>query len=483
MVGSSSIIFNLHYIASSAWRYRYLIVLPTIILPIIGLVIGLTSARQWQTHTTILVQESSKINPFLQDWSVTTNLKERFAALDTLLHSRHVLLEVATDLELLSENPTDAEKDSLVAELSPSLAVKLIGKDLVKLVYTTQNVDNIAEILEAVSQKFLQNLLAPEVTSMQESEVFLEQQLFQRKQQLQAAEKKLSDFKRLHSSELPGLFDASNNRLAEMKKSLEQHKTLLAGAKAAKLSIRIKLAQVDPVVTRLEETMVGVKNELVVLRSRYTDGHSKIQAALRQLKQLEYERSLRAQNTSKLTDKDLERLWEIAGVSNLNTENNEASPLLISQLKALQSAESRVVQFSEEIKSIQRQITRMQSSIADFGEVERNLVALQRDLSVQQNLYTDLLTRAEKARVTSALGRFEQPQRIKIIDKPYRPSRPINLPAFLFVIGGLLGGLGVGCGLAMAAHLMDTSVRRRDSVERLTQTTVICRIPPLNLVK
>ena len=92
---------NVYLILMAAWRQRYLILVPIIVMPLMGGIIASTRGKIFDTHTTILVQETSKLNPFLEDLSVSTNLKERMAALDTLVHSRHVLFSVAEQLQLV----------------------------------------------------------------------------------------------------------------------------------------------------------------------------------------------------------------------------------------------------------------------------------------------------------------------------------------------------------------------------------------------
>ncbi|MFC1751045.1 chain-length determining protein, partial [Pseudomonadota bacterium] len=109
----------------------------------------------------------------------------------------------------------------------------------------------------------------------------------------------------------------------------------------------------------------------------------------------------------------------------------------------------------------------------------RNMAELERDLDVKRNLYSDLLERFEKARVTGALGRFEQPERIKVIDEPYTPSRPTNLPLIIFIIAGGIGGIALGAALTLLAEVTDTTVRRRDQLTDILGVPVITRVPPL----
>ena len=86
---------------TAAWRRRYLIVTPMLILPVLGGIAGHFAPKTYETKMTILIQEPGKLNPFLEDLSVKTNLKERMPALSSLLTSRHVMQSVAADLGMI----------------------------------------------------------------------------------------------------------------------------------------------------------------------------------------------------------------------------------------------------------------------------------------------------------------------------------------------------------------------------------------------
>jgi uncharacterized protein involved in exopolysaccharide biosynthesis len=232
-----AVFISLHHLVAASWRRRYLLITPILIMPLIGLSIGLLSPRQWETHTTVLIQETAKLNPFLEDLSVSTNLEGRIAALKSLLHSRHILLGVANDLGMLPTNASNAENDNIVKKLSSALSVKLVGSDLVKFSYKSNSPDNIAQTLSVVRERFLNNLLAPERSSINASENFLQDQLNKNRDSLRSAESKLAEFKREHASELPNLHAGNVARLRQLNDMLSERETSLAGARAAKYPI------------------------------------------------------------------------------------------------------------------------------------------------------------------------------------------------------------------------------------------------------
>ena len=66
-----------------------------------------------------------------------------------------------------------------------------------------------------------------------------------------------------------------------------EKQTDLAGAEAAMEEFNSNLSQTNPVMGKLEERLIAIRAELSLLRSKYTEQHSKVQAALRELNRLE----------------------------------------------------------------------------------------------------------------------------------------------------------------------------------------------------
>lgn len=479
----SALVKNIASLLWAGWRRRYLIVVPIILMPFVGLGIGLFSEKKYETSTTILFQEASEHNPFLEDLAIATNLRSRMEALNALLHSRHILASVAWQRELLNKEMDEQEKARVIAELSKSLNAKLVGDNLIKIAYRAEDKTHMKETLSMVSMRFVERVLAPQRSSIIQSESFLAQELENRKAGLQAAEQALAEYRNKFASELPTLHSANVARLSELKGFQAERRIELEGAKAAQASLAMRLSQTNPVVGKIEEAIINVMADLTQLRARYTDEHSKVQNVLAHLHSLERERNrilsgMNAINNGDLNKVKLERLWAIATTTQENDSSNRSHPLLISQLERLQQADDHIERLEKEVSSLINEISHLQKRVNGYGQHERRLNELKRDIEVRQKIFGELSERHEMARVTRSLGKNEESERVKLIDPPFEPLAPINLPTLFFVAAGLIAGVGLGLGLAIIAELLDTSIRRKDTLVEMLNVPVFARVPP-----
>jgi len=465
-------------ILSGAWRRRYVIVVPILVFPVVGLVISMLTPNQYQAHTSMLIQETAKLNPFLEDLAVSANLKDRMEGLKTLLHSRHILAAVAIETGMVKESSDEADKQEAIERLSRSIKITNTGKDHIRIDYKSSTAANMQEILASVTRHFTSQLLAPERSSIKESAYFLSQHLKAKQEDLNKAEQALSSYKDEHSAELPELHAANLARLAALKQSLAEKEAKLGGVRKKLGGLTQQLSRTNPVIGRIEEQIVTIRSELALLSARYTDSHSKVQAGTRKLRRLREERQRILAEGKQLVNP--EQLWDMASTIESLDKDGKTQPLLISQLEQLQLSRSSVDSLGEETKRLRGLIEDIEDKTKGYGEQERRLTELQRDLTVKRKLYEDLLHRYEMARVTGSLGKFEQADRVKIIDQPFTPTASSNLPFIFYIVGGLFGGLAMGTGLAILLEFTDTSIRRRDQLEVITGTAVISRIPPLN---
>ncbi|MCU0818807.1 MAG: hypothetical protein MUF11_05775 [Beijerinckiaceae bacterium] len=466
---------------AAGWRRRYLIATPMMVMPFLATLSGVIAPKTYEGRTTLLVQEPAKLNPFLNDLAVGTNVKDRMPALSALLHSRHVLDKVLVDTKQVDENSSPARRQEMISLLSAAISVKLTGSDLIEIKIRGKRPDGLYPVLTAVTNRFIERLVSPEQGAIVASQNFLETQLDQRRTALAAAEAEFSAFKVRNADKLPALYAANVTRLGQLQQKLQEREMELATAQAGFDDIRSRIAGANPVIGRLEEEIVRLTSELTGLRARYTEEHSEVQGAERRLRRTQSERAALLEASSALKTMDLDRLWHIAANMAHGDEGKPQATLLMSQLQRLQDAQARRVTIEKDVEELRRMIADLQRTIGEFAPIEQEQQQLERAIAAAREMHDQLLKRSEMARVTGALGRFEAPERIKIIDPPSVPVSPVGPGLVIFLLAGIVGGIAVGIGLAAITEFADQRLRLEEDFRTEAGLPMLGRVPRLAL--
>ncbi|EGQ7778155.1 TPA: GumC family protein [Vibrio parahaemolyticus] len=465
---------NISVLLHGVWRRRYMIVIPMLVLPILGFGVSKLVPTTYVAHTSMLIQETAKMNPFLQDIAVSTMLKDRLSALSTLLKSRHVLYSVAKEQGLIDDDMGAKEQEFIIKDLASRLSVQQLGKDFIQIQLRSGKAQGMESMLTSVSNRFIEQLLAPERSSIKDSSHFLTIHINKRREELDKAEHAFAEYKNTYSHATPEMQAQSLTRLASLKQTLAEKEAELAGVTRSLGSLDQQLSKTNPVIGKIEEQIIEIRSELTLLRAKYTEAHSLVQGKLRELKRLEQERTVLL--SSKQPELNSNQLWDIASNATVSSLG-EAQPLLVSQLHQLQIMRSRFESLTEETVSLQKMIQELESNAHRFGSTATEINRLARDVAVKREMYDDLVERYEMAQLTGSLGVFEENKRVKIIDAPFTPTIPSNLPSIVFIILGFIGGAGLGVGLATILELADNSVRSRRALEKHLGVPVITTLP------
>ncbi|EPN4996198.1 GumC family protein [Vibrio parahaemolyticus] len=465
---------NISVLLHGAWRRRYMIVIPMLVLPILGFGVSKLVPTTYVAHTSMLIQETAKMNPFLQDIAVSTMLKDRLSALSTLLKSRHVLYSVAKEQGLIDDDMGAKEQEFIIKDLASRLSVQQLGKDFIQIQLRSGKAQGMESMLTSVSNRFVEQLLAPERSSIKDSSHFLTIHINKRREELDKAEHAFAEYKNTYSHATPEMQAQSLTRLASLKQTLAEKEAELAGVTRSLGSLDQQLSKTNPVIGKIEEQIIEIRSELTLLRAKYTEAHSLVQGKLRELKRLEQERTVLL--SSKQPELNSNQLWDIASNATVSSLG-EAQPLLVSQLHQLQIMRSRFESLTEETVSLQKMIQELESNAHRFGSTATEINRLARDVAVKREMYDDLVERYEMAQLTGSLGVFEENKRVKIIDAPFTPTIPSNLPSIVFIILGFMGGASLGVGLATILELADNSVRSRRALEKHLGVPVITTLP------
>ncbi|WP_341488916.1 sugar transporter [Photobacterium damselae subsp. damselae] len=475
------ILAKLYAFCCALWMYRYMVLVPMITLPILLPVGSLFKTKMYYSQTTILVQEAAMLNPFLGDLSISMNLQQRMKALTILLHSQSTLEQVVIDLELATKEDR-GQVAVRVGELKQHLNLSLLSDELVSIGLTWKYPSEVPVILNAVSNIFLDKLRAPGRASIDNSEQFLQQQLTITQQELEQAETELAAFKMQNANDLPHLRGMNEQANIELNRQLHETELNLMAAKSSRDNLYQRLARTNPLIGMLEQEIVDSESRLALLRASYTDKHSKIRSELRKLSRLQQKRAQLLELQQSLTPEQINQLWQRIA-NETQAQASTSHPLLLSQFEKLQDADEQIAALTNELNLLQQKATYLSEKRNVFTRLEKQLTALERNYKVKANIYDQLLERFEMAKVTGQLGRFEDPDKLKVIDKPSIPTQPLNWPWWLNMMIGFILGIILGLSTTALLMLLDSRIYQREQLQRISDIPTLTEIPNFHITR
>jgi protein tyrosine kinase modulator len=473
-----------------AWRRRFLLIVPFLILPPCAFIAALLAPAQYEARMALLVQDPAKISPHLKDYVIggssgQSDLKDSLTALATLAKSDVVAARALQDLGELPPGLDLRTRENRIEAVAKNLSTAIIGNDIIEFRLRAQDAYSPAKVLQAITKRFIERLLSPERASVADSERFLENQIKDRLQGVEKAERDLADFKLANSEKLPALYTSSIQRLGDLEQKLQQRELELTAASAVFEDVRGRLVMTDPTLGRLEDALGTARSELRGLRARYTDEHSDVQAAERRLQILELERKELLQAAARPLDTfSVDDMWnQIAGLSSTaSADPGKAgpAPLLLGQLVRFQEAQSKRLALQKEVDQLKQLDAELRRDIAEFGPIDQQLQSLERGVKIARENYDELAKRYEMARVSGALALFEAPDRIQILQQPSDPAPRVPPKYLLFVLAGTVAAMALGAGFVATAELLDPRMRRGADFARVVDAPVIVRIPRID---
>ncbi len=129
---------------------------------------------------------------------------------------------------------------------------------------------------------------------------------------------------------------------------------------------------------------------------------------------------------------------------------------------------------------LQRQIQQIRQEQRTLPEVARQYTQLQRDLTINENLLSQLRSKLQEVQIKEK----EQVEEVTLVRPATEPSRPTNLPQTSSkAMVGLLIGLTIGLVLAFVLESLDTSIGTIQDVESYLEVPVLGLVPNIDPTK
>ncbi|MFO7709624.1 MAG: polysaccharide biosynthesis tyrosine autokinase [Desulfobacterales bacterium] len=320
------------------------------------------------------------------------------------------------------------------------------GTHIINIRAVSEDPDQAARVANSLAQAYRDYNIRQNNKKTSETRAFIEEQLRQTSDRLKTAERELQAFK-----EANGLI-ALDTQTANTLNKLNALETDHEKARAERAEIEAQLKAIDAAGQGQPDRLTGVMSAAVPA------------SPLGQLR-------------TKLSELNLKRQTLLIGFTEKHPQVEEATSEIRavfrearSELQAAwQASANREVDLGRRLEALHRE----NLSLPEKGLA---LVRLQREVELQESLYSQLKTKYQEVQIQES-GRVEE---VFVVKPAVVPSEPFNIPSKLMILTtGVLMGLIIGVVLAFLAEVFDTSMGTIEDVEELLKVPVLGVIPQL----
>ena len=416
-------------LVGGAWRRRALLLTPFVLLSLLGFPVAMMSPSVYAAKTMLLLQEDGRGDPLREAQGAIWDLQNRVRALEVLAKSDRTLKATIAEIGAGGGAESSAVAQQ-VRDLRERLQVNLVGGQFIEISLRGGEPEQLRDHLNILVSKLLEAMLLPTEDGLDAFSFLVDlrrQQLTALEDTLQAAKLAAGDLSARSLERKEAQREAAAAELATAQTELGELKVALDAARRALEPSDLKELELG-----LDEALAGRRARLGELeRAADTDP-----AALTQARA-----ALEA----------LERLGVIHG--------------------AVEAQKQTVVAKAETASAASE-------TVAAHLKSMRNVTAIREKTEDMRRRLTDYQQRFP-IRTPRALHLLGSPEQVKVVDPAQVPQRRLN-SRLKIVIAFVAAGVALGVGLAMAAELLDDSLRGPKEAEALLGVPAIARLPRLS---
>jgi polysaccharide chain length determinant protein (PEP-CTERM system associated) len=475
-------------------RRFWLIAIPPAISLLTALVIAASLSNVYQSEMLIAVVPQRVPDDYVQS-TVTLKTEERLGALSTQVTSRTTIEQLIQEFNLYQQARRNVPMEDVIVMMRSAIDVvpetprrgprgpEPLHAFRVRFTYTDPEIA--ANVTQRLGLLFVDQNASDRGALAEDTNQFLESQLDEARQRLEATEARLEAFRQRHGNELPTQLQSNMTAIHNTQMQIQAQVESIARDRDRKLMLErlYNDAVVEPlpapplpaptspadstaVVTgSLEQQLAAGQARLIQLETRLTDQHPDVVRARRQLRDLEEKVAAAASSPTPVAPPVL---------TPFELQRREALRQQLAEIESL----ARQIEFKEsDERRLRAQMAEYQRRIEAVPGVESEWVALTRDYETQQTAYEDLLAKSEQSKVAVDLERRQIGEQFRILDPATVPLRPIRPVRWQINAVGLAIGLLFGVGLAALIELRDASYRSEADVVNVLALPVLALVP------
>jgi polysaccharide chain length determinant protein (PEP-CTERM system associated) len=425
---------------------------------------------------TILIEQQEIPQDFVRS-SVSSFADERVQVISQRVMTSANLLGIIEKFKLYGDERSSMTREALVERMRKDIELKMISADVMdprgggakkatiafSVGFESTSPELAARVANDVVSLYLSENLEARLQQVKGSADFLASEAEKMRLRVAELEQSLAEFKQKNYDKLPEFGVANLQSMSNAEAELREVDVRIRGLEQQVSFLDSQLAQVDPntfAVSGSGERMMGPADRLKALRielsaalSQYTEKHPIVIGLQQEIA-------------------ELERMIA-EGSTGQEAADNPAYIQLTSQRRAAASERDAL---RSRRAQLQVAVAQAQRAQAEMPAVERDYVALVREVQGEQAKYNELRQKQLSAELAQNLETEQKGERFSLIEPPVQPQAPIRPNRKAILALGLLFAVGAGVGLMALLEAVDTRVRGRRELMALVG------VPPLAII-
>jgi uncharacterized protein involved in exopolysaccharide biosynthesis len=170
------------------FRRKWLFIIPLWCGFVLGIILFLLVKPDYESYTTILVEEQSTINPLIQNLAVTTSAVQRLQKIREQILGWNNLTDLISKLNLDRNVSNPSEYEELVKILRKKVNVQMNVQNIVRISFQSKNPQEALLVTKSLSESFIEENLRTQTKETDVAIAFIKEQLQVYKRKIKESE-------------------------------------------------------------------------------------------------------------------------------------------------------------------------------------------------------------------------------------------------------------------------------------------------------
>jgi protein tyrosine kinase modulator len=471
------------------WFRKWILLVGMILAGAAGFAVSLRIPNQYKSETLILVIPQRVPESYVHS-TVTMRIEDRLRSISQEILSRSRLEKIIDEFNLYPELQKTRPMEIIVELMRTNVNVETVRDDAFKVSFSDTTPRTAMIVTDRLASMFIDENSRDRSVMADSTNQFLESQLEDARQRLLSHERKLEEFRRRNSGELPSqlqtnlqVIQSANGQIQALSESvnrdrdrrlvLERSVADVQSGAAPDVLAPVQAADTSTGPARTIDQLEKARGELRALELRLKPEHPDVIAKKRAIVELEQK---------------VEQEAAVPGQAPVAGAKPASTAELIRQARARQyqleidKLDRQIASKEADMERLRRDVTDYQHKVEAVPGHESELTDLMRDYDTLQKIYSSLLSKKEDSKISANLERQQVSEQFKILDRARLPQRPYSPNRVQITAIAAMAGLVLAVGIAALMEYRTTALRTEDEIVRALVLPVIAAIPMMTAV-